>query len=112
MPKARRTRFAMAYVTAPDRRTAGTLAARILGRRLAACANLFPAVSLYWWKGTVEETREIVIVFKTRHALLGRLIEAVREVHPHDVPCVVSYPMGPASPDYLAWIDRETRPQR
>ena len=84
----------------------------MLRHRLAACANLMPAESLYWWNGRLEETREIVVVFKTRRALLGRLIRAVRGAHPYDVPCVVSYPMGPASPAYLAWIARETTAHR
>jgi len=49
-----------------------------------------------------------VIVFKTRRALLQKLIATVRENHPYEVPCIVSYPMGPASREYLDWIDEET----
>ena len=104
----RRIRHAMAYVTAPDRATARKIARAVLDRRLAACANLWPAESMYRWRGAREETREFVIVFKTREALLRRLIAEVRRHHPFDVPCIVSYPMGPALSDYLRWIDAET----
>jgi periplasmic divalent cation tolerance protein len=99
---------AMAYVTAPDRTTARRIARAVLDQHLAACANLWPVESVYRWRGTREETREFVIVFKTRRALLKSLIAAVRGVHPDEVPCIVSYPMGPAFAEYLRWIDSET----
>lgn len=104
----RTNRHAMAYVTAPDRATARKIARLIVDRRLAACANLWPVESMYRWRGAREETCEFVIVFKTRASLLDRLIAAVRRNHPHEVPCIVSYPMGPALPEYLAWVDAET----
>ena len=99
---------AMAYVTAPDRQSARTIARVVVERRLAACANYWPVESRYWWQGKQEEAHEFVIIFKTRQSLMRKLITAVRSVHPAEVPCIVSYPMGPAWPGYLRWIDSET----
>jgi len=104
----RQTGHAMAYVTVPDRTTARKISRAVLEQRLAACANFWPAESIYRWRGSRQETREFVIVFKTRKSLLKKLIAAVRRLHPYDVPCIVTYPMGPALPEYLAWIDAET----
>ena len=104
----RRILHAMAYVTAPDRETARTIARVVVERRLAACANYWPVESRYWWEGTQEETHEFVIIFKTRRSLVRKFIAAIRSVHPAEVPCIVSYPMGPALPEYLDWIDAET----
>ncbi len=98
----------MAYVTVPDRETARSIARFVVERRLAACANSWPVESRYWWRGSQEESSEFVIVFKTRRSLLRKLIAAVRSIHPYEVPCIVSYPMGTALPEYLAWIDAET----
>jgi periplasmic divalent cation tolerance protein len=102
----------MAYVTAPDRETARRISHAILEKRLAACANLAGIESLYRWKGRIEETNEVLVIFKTRRSLVPELISAVRNAHPYDVPCVVSYGMEAGFPDYLAWIAAETRPQR
>ena len=104
----RRIPHAMAYVTAPDREAARTIARVVVEGRLAACANYWPVESRYWWKGSQEEAQEFVIIFKTRRSLVRKLIAAVRSVHPAEVPCIVSYPMGPALPEYLSWIDAET----
>jgi len=108
MPPRRAAAHAMAYVTAPDLETARSIARTVVERRLAACANLWPIESMYRWKGRLEEANEVVIVFKTRRALLQKLIATVREKHPYEVPCIVSYPMGPALREYLEWIDEET----
>src|SRR6266508_71682 len=91
MPPRRSAAHAMAYVTAPDLDTARSIAQTVVGRRLAACANLWPIESMYWWRGTLENAREVVIVFKTRRALLWKLIATVRENHPHEVPYFVSF---------------------
>jgi len=107
MPKPR-SPHAMAYVTAPDLRTARRIGRTIVRKRLAACANLWPIESMYWWKDKLDDAREVVIVFKTRAALVRRLIEAVRALHPYEIPCIVSYRMGDALPAYTNWIDRET----
>ncbi len=104
----RRAGHAMAYVTAPDLKTARAIAQTIVEKRLEACANVWPIESTYRWKGAIEHANEFSIVFKTRRDLLKKLIAAVRAEHPYEVPCIVSYPMGPALPEYLAWIDAET----
>ncbi len=112
MPASRARTHAMAYVIAPDRSVARRIARIVLEQRLAACANLAPIESLYWWKGHLEQTREVLIVFKTRRTLVARLAAAVKAAHPYEVPCVVSYAMEGGLPAYLAWIDGETRAQR
>ncbi|HII39727.1 MAG TPA: divalent-cation tolerance protein CutA, partial [Thermoplasmata archaeon] len=40
----------MAYVTAPNRASARRIARAVLPDRLAACANLGPISSMYWWR--------------------------------------------------------------
>jgi periplasmic divalent cation tolerance protein len=101
----------MAYVTAPDRTTARQIARTILEARLAACANLLPAESFYRWEGRIEHADEIVVVFKTRPALVRRLLAAVSDAHPYDVPCAVAYEAVGALPAYAAWIEASTSGQ-
>lgn len=112
MPAPSVSKYVMAYVTAPDRRTAQRIARAVVEARLAACANLAPIDSLYWWRGSLERAKEVLVIFKTRRALVRSLIDAVRAVHPYEIPCIVTYPVQSGFAPYLAWIDRETRPQR
>lgn len=94
----------LALVTVPDRKTARRLARAALEAKLAACANLVPAVeSHYWWQGKLERSREELIIFKTtrrRQAALERLI--IRQ-HPYDTPEFVVLKVRGANARYLAW---------
>ena len=63
--------FAVVLVTAPDMDLARRLAKGALEAKLAACANIVPAVeSHYWWKGKLESSDEVLLIFKTRQQLL------------------------------------------
>jgi periplasmic divalent cation tolerance protein len=97
------------YVTAPDRETALDLARGLLERRLIACANVFDGVtSLYWWQGQLEETPEAVMIAKTTSDKAPEVIDAIRDVHPYDCPCIVALPITAGNPDFLNWIAAET----
>ncbi len=103
---------AMVYFTAKDEADAARIARHLLDRRLIACANIFPVRSLYWWKGKVEDEREAVAICKTRRGTVRQAIAEAKKVHPYEVPCIVSYEMGPALAAYAKWIDAETRAAR
>lgn len=100
---------ASVYVTCPDEETARRIAAALLERRLVACANLLPVTSLYRWEGRLEEAREVAMFLKTTRARVDEVVRAVAELHPHDVPCAVAFPLDGGHAPYYAWVDAETR---
>ncbi|NLH70787.1 MAG: divalent-cation tolerance protein CutA, partial [Brooklawnia sp.] len=53
---------------------------------------------------------EVLMMVKTRTALLDQLVEQVREMHVYDAPEIVALPIIGGSADYLNWVDAETRP--
>lgn len=98
----------MIYVTCGSRDEARAIARRVVEAKLAACANIIEGMtSVYRWEGRVEEGAEVVLILKTRAALVGELSARVKELHSFDVPCVVEIPLGGGNPDYLAWIADE-----
>ncbi|GIT05685.1 MAG: hypothetical protein CM1200mP29_10960 [Verrucomicrobiota bacterium] len=45
-----------------------------LEAKLAACANIVPAIeSHYWWEGKLESSNEALVIFKTRQEMLPKL---------------------------------------
>ena len=101
--------FAVVLVTAPNMDLARRLAKAALEAKLAACANIVPAVeSHYWWKGKLESSDEVLLIFKTRQQLLPKLERAVREIHPYDTPEFVALPLTTGSRKYLAWLTDNT----
>ena len=101
--------FAVVMVTAPDRALARRLAKAALEAKLAACANIVPAVeSHYWWEGKLESSDEVLLLLKTRQALLPKLERAVQEIHPYDTPEFIALPLTAGSRRYLAWLNDNT----
>lgn len=104
-------RTMLIYITAANRTEARRLAAALVGERLAACANLLPAIeSRYWWKGRIEEGREVALLAKTRATLVPRLIRRVKALHSYETPCIVALPIAAGYAPFLRWIAAETRP--
>src|SRR6266403_632955 len=66
--------FLSLYVTTPSREVAEKIGRTLVGERLAACVNIIAAThSIYWWKGTIEEATEVVLIAKSRVALFEEL---------------------------------------
>lgn len=96
-------------VTAPGAQAASEIARELLGKRLVACANIVPGIrSLYWWKGQLEESDEVLMIMKARKEDVAAIAEQVRALHPYDVPEVVATDVVGGLEAYLEWVGSET----
>lgn len=99
----------MVYVTAPSHDVAVVLAQKVVGERLAACANILgPITSVYWWDGKLNQDGEVAMVLKTTAGHVAALTARLRQLHPYECPCIVAIPIEGGNPDFLAWIAAET----
>ena len=97
------------FITVDSPENAQKLADKLLTERQAACVNIIPGVeSHYWWQGKIEKTDELMLVVKSRAALLDDLIKLVKENHPYNVPEIIALPIIGGNEDYLKWIEKET----
>ncbi|MGB9591295.1 MAG: divalent-cation tolerance protein CutA [Candidatus Kryptoniota bacterium] len=97
-------------VTAPSLEVARQIAHILLEKRVIACANLIPAVqSLYRWEGQIQDDQEILMIMKSRQGLLhSHIIPLVRQIHPYQLPEIISLPVTDGYAPYLEWIRDET----
>jgi len=112
MPPSKRAymSYVIAYITTKNIAEARKIGEIIVRERLAACANIIPAMeSVYWWKGKIEKDKEALLLLKTKKPLVGKLIKRVKELHSYDIPCVDIIPMTGGNPDYFKWIEEVTR---
>ncbi|WP_274561556.1 divalent-cation tolerance protein CutA [Streptomyces spiramyceticus] len=87
---------------------ARAMAAAVVRERLAACAQVYPISSVYWWDGDVQSESEWRIDFKTRADLADRLTKFINDKHDYDTPEVVGVPVVTGSTAYLEWVKAET----
>jgi periplasmic divalent cation tolerance protein len=103
--------FRQLTITASSLDEARRIADALVSERLAACANLLPgAQSIYRWQGEIVRADEVLIIAKTRAALVDAVIARVKALHSYQVPCVVALPILAGNPDYLDWLETETGP--
>lgn len=99
------TDLSVVLVTAPDMETAARLGRVLVEERLAACANLVPgAVSVYRWKGAVEQSDEVLMIVKSRVEAFERIRGRVVELHPYDTPEIVALEVGAVDSRFAAWV--------
>jgi periplasmic divalent cation tolerance protein len=102
--------FRLVLTTVPDEELGRRLARTLVEERLAACVNVSPAVtSFYWWGGKIVEGREFILLIKTKASVLDRLEARLKELHPYEIPEFIALPITAGSAQYLGWLDTETR---
>jgi len=95
-------------MTVPDLHTAEAVVGNLVAARLTACASILPGVtSLYWWEGEVQRSSEVLVVMKTSTECVDTLISRAAELHPYDVPELLTLPVENGLAAYLAWVGRE-----
>lgn len=90
------------------KRDAKKLAHALIEKGLAGCVQILRAESIYKWKNKVEESDEFLCIVKTRKALYGKVERAIKEVHPYEVPEIISTPINAGSSDYMKWLGETT----
>jgi periplasmic divalent cation tolerance protein len=92
-------------------REAQRLAHALVEKRLAACVNIVSGVrSVYRWKDAIEDEEEVLLVIKTSRPLFEELRNEILRLHSYEVPEVIALEVVDGSEGYLAWLDRELRP--
>jgi len=99
----------MVFCTCP-KDSADEIADTVLSERLVACVNIIPWIkSKYWWEGKISTEEECLLIMKTRSDLIPELTEKIKEIHPYQVPEILTFRIMEGNPDYLEWIAKETK---
>ena len=98
------------YITAGNMDEAKKISRELISRKLAACVNIIDnMVSMFWWEDEIHEDKEVILIAKTKEALVTELIETVKSVHSYDCPCIVSLPVSDGNRAFLDWIAQQTK---
>lgn len=96
------------FSTCATREEAGRIARAVVEERLAACAQLLPPIqSIYRWQGAIEQSEEILMLFKTTSPHFAALGKRITEMHSYDTPEIIAVPVAAGAEKYLNWL-RET----
>jgi periplasmic divalent cation tolerance protein len=98
--------------TFPDEETAAEAVRTLVSENLAACGTLLPgARSIYRWQGKIEDAREVVVIFKLPAASEDLFASRLLELHPYDVPEIVSLIPSHVHEAYAQWVTAGGNPE-
>lgn len=99
------------FITTANAEEAQQIASLLLSERKAACINIVPRVSsFFWWQGKLESAEESLLIVKTKASVLNQVVSLVKEHHRYDVPEVIALPIIGGNQDYLEWMSQEVKP--
>ena len=91
--------------TFADSETAAQAVRTLVSENFAACGTIIPgARSIYSWKGVLEDAEEVLVIFKIATANEDQFIQRLEELHPYDVPDILSISASKWSEAYGRWI--------
>lgn len=97
----------LVLTTTPDIACAETLADSLVEQGLAACVNILaPCRSVYRWQGSIERAEEVPLLIKTTAQCYAALEQAIRALHPYELPEILAVPVSAGLPAYLDWVNQ------
>jgi periplasmic divalent cation tolerance protein len=103
------TEALLVLTNCPDEAVADRIALALVEQSLAACVNrLAPVRSIYRWQGNVERATEVPLLIKTTRERYSDVEQAIRHLHPYEVPEIIAWPIAAGHAAYLRWIESET----
>ena len=103
----------LVLITVPNSECAERIAVELVHKQLAACVNIVPGLtSIYRWEGELHRDPELLLLVKTRRAVLAELQAAVLESHPYKLPEIIAVEVTAGLAKYLDWVANEVRTSR
>ena len=101
-------KYLLVLTNLPDRDAAIKLAQTLVGKRLAACANVMDGCSsIFRWQGEIKTEREIPVLIKTRADRFASLQQEILACHPYELPEIIAVPVEAGFQPYLDWVSAE-----
>lgn len=96
------------YTTVADEIQARDVVEKLLKEKLIACANFWPINSSYVWNGEVKNEKEFGIYLKTALSQQESVYHRLLELHPYDMPAIISLDVEYAHPVFAHWVEEQT----
>ena len=98
------------FTTVPDKSTGEIIGNHLVRQQLAACVNILPKMhSIYQWDGEVHSESEYLLIIKTLKPINKKTFKGIKQLHPYEVPEIVSIDISDGDIDYLKWIENSVQ---
>jgi periplasmic divalent cation tolerance protein len=90
---------------------AQSIAAALVERKLAACAQISSIQSYYHWEEAVQNDEEFRLLIKTTDDRYPDVEAAILEMHSYDLPAIIAVDITQGYGPYVEWVAETVRKQ-
>ena len=90
--------------TEANKENACKLANLLLGEKLIPCVIFKNVESHFWWKGEINQSKEVQLIIKCKKENVNKVCEKISEYHSYEIPEIIYFAVS-ANKNYLDWVN-------
>ena len=90
--------------TEVDKKNASKLADLLLREKLIPCVTFKNVESHFWWKGEINQSKEVQLMIKCKEENLNRVCNQISEWHSYELPEIIYFRVS-ANKNYHQWVN-------
>ena len=87
-----------------DKKSAHGIANQLLRENLIPCVTFRNVQSLFWWKGEINQSKEVQLIIKCKEENLNKVCKKITQLHSYELPEIIFFPVS-ANLDYCNWVN-------
>ena len=87
-----------------DKKKAFKIAKLLLDEKLIPCVNFKNIESKFWWKGEINQSKEVQLIIKCKEENINKVCKKIAECHSYEVPEIIYFPVS-ANENYHHWVN-------
>jgi periplasmic divalent cation tolerance protein len=99
--------YAVVTTACADEDEGARIADALLDEGLAACVQMLPVSSRYFWEGKRCTSAETLLLIKCRRDDYAGIEQMILRHHSYELPEILMTPIDAGYSKYLEWIDRK-----
>ncbi|MGK7879578.1 MAG: divalent-cation tolerance protein CutA [Crocosphaera sp.] len=102
--------FIVMITTASNKEDSNKIAHTLLAKKLAGCVQIIgPISSHYYWENELCQDEEYICLIKSSQQHYQTIENTIKEIHPYEVPEIISLPIQQGSEGYLSWLNQQLK---
>jgi periplasmic divalent cation tolerance protein len=102
-------KYCLVHIPCSDANEAEKISKAILDKKLVACCKLIPITSMYWWKGKIEDSKEVLILAETKSDKFKEIEDVINKLHSYETPVILSIPIENINKNAADWIETDMK---
>ena len=102
-------KMAIYFLTCKDDFESEKISKVLLEKRLVACAKKFPVESSFWWKGKIDNAREVVVMLESIEENFEKIEKQVKKLSSYETYILFSIPVSKTTKGVGKWLKKELK---